>query len=102
MRGGAGDDEINGSGGNDHIEAGDGNDTISPDTYYGPGSDYVDGGAGVDTVEDWSIPDADYHPPVSVSMDGVANDGRPGEADNVVNVERIDDARVRHALGRRG
>jgi hypothetical protein len=89
LRGGAGDDEINGSGGNDHIEAGDGNDTISPDTYYGPGSDYVDGGAGVDTVEDWSIPDADYHPPVSVSMDGAPNDGRPGEADNVVNVERI-------------
>lgn len=89
LRGGAGDDEIEGSGGNDHIEAGDGNDSISPDTYYGPGSDYVDGGAGIDTVDDWSIPTADYHPPVSISMDGAANDGRPGEADNVVNVEKI-------------
>ena len=90
LRGGAGDDEIEGSGGNDHIEAGDGNDSISPDTYNGPGNDYVDGGAGIDTVDDWSIPSADYNPPVSVSMDGVANDGRPGEADNVVNVEKIE------------
>ena len=77
-------------GGDDHIEAGDGNDSISPDTYYGPGNDYVDGGAGIDKVDDWSIPSDDYHPPISVSMDGVANDGRPGEADNVVNVEQIE------------
>ena len=91
LRGGAGDDEINGSGGDDHIEGGDGNDSLSPDTYYGPGNDYVDGGAGIDTVDDWSIPSNDYHPPISVSMDGVANDGRTtsGEADNVVNVEKI-------------
>jgi Ca2+-binding RTX toxin-like protein len=90
LYGGPGDDEIQGSGGNDHIEAGDGNDKLSPDTYKDPGSDYVDGGPGVDVVDDWSIPDADYHPPVSVSMDGVANDGRPGEGDNVVNVEKIE------------
>ena len=91
LRGGPGDDEINGSGGDDHIEGGDGNDSLSPDTYYGPGNDYVDGGAGIDTVDDWSIPSNDYHPPISVSMDGVANDGRTtsGEADNVVNVEKI-------------
>jgi hypothetical protein len=92
LRGGAGDDEISGSGGNDHVEGGEGNDSLSPDTYYGPGNDYVDGGPGIDVVDDWSIPDADYHPPVSVSMDGVANDGRTsaGEADNVVNVEKIE------------
>ena len=90
LLGGAGDDEINASGGDDHIEGGDGNDSISPDTYHGPAHDYVDGGAGVDKVDDWSIPDADFHPRVSVSMDGVANDGRPGEADNVINVEKIE------------
>ena len=100
LLGGAGDDEINGSGGDDHIEGGDGNDSLSPDTYYGPGNDYVDGGAGIDTVDDWSIPDADYHPPISVSMDGVANDGRPGEADNVVNVEKIE-SHVSGTLARR-
>jgi hypothetical protein len=90
LRGGAGDDEINASGGDDHIEAGEGNDTISPDTYYGPNNDYVDGGPGIDKVDDWSIPSNDYNPPINVSMDGAANDGRPGETDNVVNVERIE------------
>lgn len=97
LRGGAGDDEINGSGGNDHIEAGEGNDTLSPDTYYGPGNDYVDGGPGVDTVNDWTIPGNDYNPPVSLSMDGVANDGRlsAGEVDNVLNVEKV----VSHVSG---
>src|SRR4051812_43702600 len=90
LLGGPGNDEINGSGGDDHIEGGDGNDAISPDTYYGPGNDYVDGGPGIDKVDDWSIPSDDYHPPINVSMDGVANDGRPGEADNVLNVERIE------------
>src|SRR6478736_4992182 len=71
-------------------EAGDGNDSISPDTYYGPGNDYVDGGPGIDKVDDWSIPSDAYHPPFSVTMDGVANDGRPGEADKIINVEKIE------------
>jgi Ca2+-binding RTX toxin-like protein len=90
LLGGPGDDEINGSGGADHIEGGDGNDSIAPDTYHDPASDYVDGGPGMDVVDDWTIPSDDYNPPISVSMDGVANDGRPGEADNVVNVEKIE------------
>jgi Ca2+-binding RTX toxin-like protein len=90
LRGGPGDDEINGSGGADHIEGGDGNDQIAPDTYHDPASDYVDGGPGLDTVDDWTIPSNDYNPPISVSMDGIANDGRPGEADNVLNVEKIE------------
>ena len=90
LRGGPGDDEIDGSGGNDRVEGGDGNDTLRPDTYYGPGNDYVDGGAGFDLIDDYTIPDADYHPPVSLTMDGAANDGRPGEADNVINVEKTE------------
>ena len=90
LLGGPGDDEISGSGGADHIEGGDGNDSISPDTYHDPAPDYVDGGAGIDTVDDWSIPSNDYNPPIAVSMDGAANDGRPGEGDNVVNVEKIE------------
>ena len=92
LRGGAGDDEIQGSGGNDHIEGGEGNDMLHPDTYKDPGNDYVDGGPGLDTVDDWTIPSSNYNPPLAVSMDGVANDGRPsvGEADNVLNVEKIE------------
>ena len=90
LLGGPGDDEISASGGADHIEGGDGNDSISPDTYHDPAPDYVDGGAGIDKVDDWSIPSNDYNPPIAVSMDGAANDGRPGEGDNVVNVEKIE------------
>src|SRR4051795_3070773 len=90
LLGGSGDDEIQASGGADHIEGGDGNDKISGETYHDPAPDYIDGGAGVDTVDDWSIPDANSHPPINVTMDGVANDGRPGENDNVVNVEKIE------------
>ena len=36
------------------------------------------------------IPCNDYNPPITLSMDGVANDGRPGENDNVVNVEKVE------------
>src|SRR3954468_15193898 len=90
LLGGPGDDEFSASGGSDHIEGGDGNDSISADTYHDPAADYIDGGNGIDIVDDWTIPDKDYNPPISVTMDGVANDGRPGEADNVLNVEKIE------------
>ena len=108
LDGGAGNDVLKGWHSNDTLLGGPGDDEINGSRrrrpHRGrrrqrldlarhlprPGPDYVDGGAGIDKVDDWSIPDADYHPPVSVSMDGVANDGRPGEADNVVNVEKIE------------
>src|SRR4051794_18850070 len=90
LLGGPGDDEITGHGGADHIEGGDGNDLLKPDTYKDPANDYVDGGNGFDTVDDYTIPSNSYNPPVSITMDGVANDGRPGEADNVINVEKIE------------
>src|SRR5262245_55337263 len=65
LLGGPGDDEIQASGGSDHIEGGDGNDTISGETYHDPAPDSIDGGAGFDTVDDWSIPDKDYNPPIA-------------------------------------
>jgi Ca2+-binding RTX toxin-like protein len=89
LSGGAGDDELQGHAGDDVLQGGDGNDKLEPDTYDDPGDDVVDGGPGVDIVDDWTDPELDYNPPVSITMDGVANDGRPGEADNVVNVESI-------------
>ncbi len=49
----------------------------------------IDGGPGNDKAEGWNIPDADVHPPVTVTIDGVADDGRPGEGDNVTDVERV-------------
>jgi Ca2+-binding RTX toxin-like protein len=89
LRGGAGDDELLGHGGDDVLQGGDGNDKLQPDTYDDPGNDVVDGGPGIDTADDWTDPELDYNPPVSITMDGVANDGRPGEADNVTNVENL-------------
>ena len=50
----------------------------------GPGPDVFDGGDGTDTV-DYSARSA----PVSVTVDGIANDGQAGEGDNVVNAEEI-------------
>ncbi len=87
--GGPGNDKIDGHEGDDRLEGGDGDDLLKPDTYKSPGNDVVDGGAGRDEAEDWTIPDGGSHPPANISLDGVANDGRPGEADNVVNVERL-------------
>src|SRR3712207_3360783 len=50
----------------------------------------MDGGPGVDLIDgEWNIPDADIHPQPTVSLDGQANDGRPGEGDNVVGIETI-------------
>ena len=108
LTGGPGNDTILGYGGNDNIDGGDGNDTVDGgegddqvrggagddvmwgDHYKDPGADLLDGGPGTDTTEEWGIPsDLDRQPRVNVTLDGAANDGRPGEGDNVVGIERI-------------
>jgi Ca2+-binding RTX toxin-like protein len=90
LDGGDGNDEVDGGEGNDQVRGGAGNDQVWGDQYKAPGADLIDGGPGVDTVEDWNIPsDLDRQPAVNVSLDGVANDGRPGEGDNVIGVERL-------------
>lgn len=104
LYGGPGDDDIDGEGGNDDVQGqagndavrgGAGNDTMSGDGFQDPGTDVIDGGDGVDTIEEWTQPSADHNPPVALSFDGVANDGRPGENDNVTGIEQI----VSHANG---
>jgi len=108
LTGGTGNDTILGYGGNDDIDGGDGNDVVDGgegddqvrggagddemwgDHYKDPGADLLDGGPGTDTTEEWGIPsDLDRQPRVNVTLDGAANDGRPGEGDNVVGIERI-------------
>ncbi len=108
LSGGPGNDKIEGYGGDDRIDGGDGNDMVDGglgddsvlggagddemwgDHYKEPGADVLDGGPGTDTTEEWGIPsDLTSQPRTSVSLDGVANDGRPGEGDNVVGIERI-------------
>src|SRR5919198_578946 len=88
--GGDGDDVVDGGAGNDKVRGGAGNDEMWGDHYDEPGADLMDGGPGVDTTEDWTTPeDLDQQPPVAVTLDGVANDGRPGEGDNVIGIERL-------------
>jgi Ca2+-binding RTX toxin-like protein len=65
LYGGAGDDTLSGGSGNDVLNG-------------GTGADLANGGSGTDTA-DYSERSA----PVSVAIDGVANDGEAGEQDNV-------------------
>lgn len=91
VRGGPGDDIVDGGEGNDTVEGGEGNDTIYGDHFGAPGTDTIDGGPGFDYMEsDYVIPGKDFNPPAAVSFDGVANDGRPGENDNITGVEKLD------------
>ena len=110
MEGGAGNDTIVGGNGTDELHGGDGNDTMQgfegADVLRGDGgddsvsggkeepetnaADVVDGGPGFDSIPDV---DADYNrgydDDVSVTLDGVANDGEAGENDNVIGVEKL-------------
>jgi hypothetical protein len=86
---------LRGGDGNDTLRGGAGNDTVSGDGFADPGTDVIDGGDGVDTIEEWTQPSSDYNPAIALSFDGVANDGRPGENDNVTGFENV----VSHANG---
>lgn len=88
LDGGPGNDRLNGTKGNDQVLGGDGDDQLQGDDLN-VGNDVIDGGNGTDTISgDWIQPDASVG--LAISLDGVANDGHPNEADNVVNVERIE------------
>lgn len=91
LLGGAGNDELHGGAGTDELRAGDGDDLLAGDDNRDAMSpDVIDGGAGTDRVDDWTVANGGFQPPVTVSIDGVADDGRPGEGDDVVAVETID------------
>jgi Ca2+-binding RTX toxin-like protein len=83
IHGGPGNDDLRGDGGDDVLEGGPGDDVFekgSPATRAG--DDVIVGGDGVD--EAWYT--SDFYSgtePVRVTLDGVANDGMTGEADNV-------------------
>jgi Ca2+-binding RTX toxin-like protein len=81
--GGPGNDEVDGRNGADVVRGGPGDDLVKGGTDVGP--DVIDGGPGTDRNEgDWGAATA-----LSVTFDGVANDGRPGENDNVLSLEAI-------------
>lgn len=102
LEGGDGNDSLLGSGNGDTLDGGPGDDTLyareGDDTLSGGagddllngsiGNDILNGGGGTDTADYFNS----YDPfvPVTVSLDGVANDGGPGEQDNVkTDVENI-------------
>ncbi len=87
--GGPGDDKLKGGAGPDIVKGDDGNDELEGDKYEAQAADVIEGGNGFDIIEEYSIPSNQINPPANVTQDGVANDGRPGENDNVTGVEKI-------------
>ena len=81
LEGGTGNDEILGGDGRDSLHGGDGTDVLQP----GGHKDDIFGGAGVDKVTYFATGAG-----VNVTLDSVADDGAPGELDNVSeDVENI-------------
>ncbi len=90
LRGGDGNDELEGQAGNDQLFGEGGDDKLKGDGFRDQFSDVIDGGAGYDQTDgDWMVESGQRQPPISVSQDGAANDGRPGENDNVTGLEKI-------------
>ena len=87
LHGGDGNDELSGLGGPDELLGGAGDDLLSGDAHKAPAADVVDGGPGVDRIEqDWNdLTDS----LVNLTLGGGADDGRPGEGDDVRNVEKL-------------
>ena len=90
LRGGTGDDQLLGNGGADVLQGGDGADTLTGDACGPAAADVLDGGAGYDTLTDWGDcgPGSDRRP-VTVSVNGAADDGRPGEGDDVRDLDAL-------------
>ncbi|HST38616.1 MAG TPA: calcium-binding protein [Conexibacter sp.] len=91
VSGGDGRDVLEGGQGSDRLDGGPGDDLLSGDGHYDElGRDVIDGGAGFDRIEsDWH---SHYSAPlaVAVTLGGGADDGRPGEGDDVRGVEQLD------------
>jgi Ca2+-binding RTX toxin-like protein len=86
LHGGPGDDNVNGLLGSDHVYGDDGNDIVSGDGHKELASpDVIDGGPGTDKIDsDWQGDGG-----LAVTLGGGADDGRPGEGDEVRNVEQM-------------
>jgi hypothetical protein len=91
LLGGDGNDTVEGHGGPDTVAGGAGDDLLSGDANKGKWADSIDGGPGSDRIEfDWSDGSFDApREPVNVTLAGAADDGRPGEGDDVRGVEKI-------------
>jgi Ca2+-binding RTX toxin-like protein len=93
-QGGAGRDFLRGGDGNDVLDGGEGNDVIEgengADTLTGgPGRDTLDSGSGTDNIgggdgnDTVTYEERAGNQPVTISLDGGANDGETGENDAI-------------------
>ena len=91
LLGGDGDDTLDGKAGTDRLDGGAGDDLLNGDGNKAPSPDVIDGGAGTDRIEsEWQQSTYDAPAvPLAVTLGGGADDGRPGEGDDVRNVERV-------------
>jgi Ca2+-binding RTX toxin-like protein len=90
LLGGDGSDDLQGKAGRDRLDGGAGDDLLHPDGHEDASADVVDGGPGFDTVDgDYSSRFTDVDPPVAITLAGGADDGRPGEGDDLANVEKV-------------
>jgi hypothetical protein len=89
--GGDGDDSLDGKGSSDRLDGGAGDDLLNGDGSKGAAPDVIDGGPGYDRIEsEWQQATYSAPPvPITLTLAGGADDGRPGEGDDVRNVERV-------------
>ncbi len=90
LDGGAGNDDVDGAGGPDTVLGGAGDDILHGDHFENPAPDVIDGGPGTDVLQDdYASRFTDQHPDVSITLGTGADDGRPGEGDDLRNVEQV-------------
>jgi Ca2+-binding RTX toxin-like protein len=90
LDGGDGNDKLSGADGADVLRGGSGDDQFTTDPMENRSPDVVDGGPGRDAITDWMRGDPATEQLVTVTLDGVADDGFPGEGDNVTNMEVVE------------
>ena len=87
LYGGDGNDELKGLGGSDELYGEAGDDVVSGDSHKAPAADVIDGGPGIDRIDqDWNDLSGTL---VTLTLGGGADDGRPGEGDDVRGVEKV-------------
>jgi Ca2+-binding RTX toxin-like protein len=88
LLGGPGADTLTGGAGGDTLRGGDGADKLRGDDPSGVFADVLDGGAGDDELlDDYNTGDPSAAGAVTITLDGVADDGRAGERDDILGVE---------------
>jgi Ca2+-binding RTX toxin-like protein len=90
LDGGDGNDKVNGGAGADVLRGGPGDDAFTSDPMENRSADVIDGGPGRDSITDWMRGDPATEQLVTVTQDGAADDGFPGEGDNVTNMEVVE------------